>query len=40
MEKVRNFVSYGPYRPLNLKNHSEAKRFYVGLDQTPAYSTT
>ena len=25
---VRNFISYGPYRPAALRDHEKAKRFY------------
>ena len=25
---VRNFTSYGPYRPAALRNHKKAKKFY------------
>ena len=28
LPSVRNFTSYGPYRPAALRNHSKAKRFY------------
>lgn len=28
MDKVRNFTSYGPYRPAALRNHAKAKAFF------------
>jgi uncharacterized protein (DUF2235 family) len=28
LRSVRNFTSYGPYRPAALRNHSKAKKFY------------
>jgi hypothetical protein len=28
LPRVRNFTSYGPYRPVALKSHDEAKKFY------------
>jgi hypothetical protein len=28
LPSVRNFTSYGPYRPVALKNHDKAKKFY------------
>ena len=28
MEKVRNYTSYGPYRPAALRNHVEARKFF------------
>jgi hypothetical protein len=28
LPSVRNFTSYGPYRPAALKNHNKAKQFY------------
>ncbi|MBX9647300.1 MAG: DUF2235 domain-containing protein [Xanthobacteraceae bacterium] len=35
MPKVRNFVSYGPYRPAALAGHVKAKKFYVGENDLP-----
>jgi hypothetical protein len=37
MARVRNFTSYGPYRPAPLRNHKDAKAFFqstaaVGTD--------
>jgi hypothetical protein len=29
LEKVRNFTSYGPYRPATLRNHPKAKEFFA-----------
>jgi uncharacterized protein (DUF2235 family) len=31
MRRVRNFVSYGPYRPIALQNHRKAKAFYQNV---------
>ncbi len=28
MNKVRNFISYGPYRPAPLRNHLKAKQYF------------
>ena len=28
LNRVRNFTSYGPYRPAPLRNHREAKPFF------------
>jgi uncharacterized protein (DUF2235 family) len=33
---VRNFTSYGPYRPAALRNHEKAKKFYDADAQSPA----
>jgi uncharacterized protein (DUF2235 family) len=30
LDLVRNFTSYGPYRPAPLRNHSIAKKYYTG----------
>jgi uncharacterized protein (DUF2235 family) len=30
MERVRNYVGFGPYRPKPLEEHPKAKEFYVG----------
>lgn len=48
MDKVRNFTSYGPYRPAALRNHAKAKQFFEPavqpspneeIPQSPAAST-
>ena len=31
MKEVRNFLSYGPYRPAPLKNHEKAKKYFEDL---------
>jgi hypothetical protein len=31
MERVRNFTSYGPYRPAPLRNHRDAKPFFQNI---------
>ncbi len=36
MDKVRNFTSYGPYRPAALRNHNEAKTFFQPAAQPPS----
>ena len=28
MERVRNYTSFGPYRPAALRNHKRAKQYY------------
>jgi len=33
LPSVRNFTSYGPYRPVALKDHNEAKKFYEANKQ-------
>jgi hypothetical protein len=33
MDKVRNFTSYGPYRPAALRNHAKAKTFFEAAAQ-------
>lgn len=35
-DRVRNFTSYGPYRPAPLRNHNVAKSFFVDPVQTVA----
>jgi uncharacterized protein (DUF2235 family) len=36
MDKVRNFTSYGPYRPAALRNHVKAKTFFEPAAQPPS----
>jgi uncharacterized protein (DUF2235 family) len=36
MDRVRNFTSYGPYRPAPLRNHNVAKLFFVDPSETKA----
>jgi uncharacterized protein (DUF2235 family) len=36
MNKVRNFTSYGPYRPAALRNHAEAKKFFEPAVEPPS----
>ena len=36
LPRVRNFTSYGPYRPAALKDHNEAKKFYKGGKVNPS----
>jgi uncharacterized protein (DUF2235 family) len=36
MDKVRNFTSYGPYRPVALQNHVEAKKFFEPPVEPPS----
>lgn len=38
LEKVRNFTSYGPYRPATLRNHPKAKQFFA--DEAAAAAVT
>jgi uncharacterized protein (DUF2235 family) len=35
MPEVRNFTSYGPYRPAALRNHDKAKAYYTRLAALP-----
>jgi uncharacterized protein (DUF2235 family) len=36
MDKVRNFTSFGPYRPAALRNHTKAKTFFEPPTQPPS----
>ncbi|WP_368669945.1 hypothetical protein [Beijerinckia sp. L45] len=33
MPEVRNFVTYGPYRPASLENHPKAKQFFASASE-------
>jgi uncharacterized protein (DUF2235 family) len=36
MPAVRNFTSYGPYRPAALRDHNKARKFYAADGEKPA----
>ena len=40
MASVRNFTSYGKYRPMPLRNHDEAKQFFEPELRPPGSSGT
>jgi hypothetical protein len=35
LDKVRNFIGYGKYRPASLRNHSTAKAYFTDVMQSP-----